>query len=155
MGMDLMLLRLFQKQVLFQCEAVMFAASGINTAVENHDLKFLFYEMQNLLNATANISKALWGQGGKLYNQRIYLRESIGVSDNSPLKAVQMRNNFEHFDERLDAWWRDSKRHNYLDFSAAAKSSVAGLDPIDWFRVYDSSTTDLFFWSQEFNIQEI
>ena len=48
--MDLMLLRLFQQQVLFQCESVMFAASEIDIALQNHDSKRIFYGLQNLLN---------------------------------------------------------------------------------------------------------
>jgi len=153
--MNLMLLKLFQRQVLFQCECAMFAANELNIALQNRDSKRVFYGLQNLLNAAANISKALWGQQGKLSSKRQSLRISIGVNDDSPLKPVIMRNNFEHLDERLDKWWKESKQHNHFDFSILPKSSVQGIAPIDWFRVFDPSTTDLYFWSQEFNIQDI
>lgn len=153
--MNLMLLRLFQRQVLFQCECAMFAASELNIALQHRDSKRVFYSLQNLLNAAANISKALWGQQGKLSSKRQILRTSIGVNEDSPLKPVTMRNNFEHLDERLDKWWKESKQHNHFDFSVLPKSSVQGIASIDWFRVFDPTTTDLYFWSQEFNIQEI
>ncbi len=52
-----------------------------------------------MLNARANISKALWGSGGRLASERAELRASIDVSDDSPLRYVGMRNKFEHFDE--------------------------------------------------------
>ena len=62
-----------------------------------------------MLNAGANISKAFWGSGGKLAVERKPLRDSIGIDDKSPLRAVTMRNNFEHFDERIDRWWTSPK----------------------------------------------
>ena len=153
--MDVMLLRLFQQQVLNQCKFMLLAANDITAALQTHDVTRTFCGLQNLLNAAANISKALWGQAGKLAAQRQDLRDSIGVSDDSPLRTVTMRNNFEHFDERLDVWWRDSQQHNNVDFCLMPKSAVKGVDPVDWFRVFDPATTDLYFWSQEFNIQEL
>ncbi len=32
---------------------------------------------------------------------------------------------------------------------------MVGIDPLDWFRNFDPHTTDLYFWSQEFNIREL
>jgi hypothetical protein len=97
----------------------------------------------------------LWGQGGSLSAQRQTLRDSIGILDDSPLRNVTMRNNFEHFDERLDKWWRKSQRHNQADFNIGSKTMISGIDPIDWFRNFDPQTGNLYFWSQEFNIREL
>jgi len=154
-NMDLMLLRTFQQQVLTQCEFLLLAADDVNVSLNNHNTTRVFYALQNLLNAAANISKALWGQGGRLAAQRRTLRDSIGISDDSPLRNVTMRNNFEHFDERLDKWWNESERHNNVDFNIMPKSMIVGADSIDLFRNFDPQTTDLWFWSQEFNTQEI
>ena len=153
--MDLMLLRLFQQQILFQCKSMLFAAKDIDESLKKKDTTSLFYAIQNLLSAAANISKALWGQGGKFSQKRKTLRDSIGVDDNSPLKNVTMRNNFEHLDERLEKWWKESPRHNHFDLSIMPKSAVQGIDSIDWFRVFDPITADLYFWSQEFNIKDL
>src|SRR6185312_5907330 len=78
------------------------------------------------------------------------LRDSIGISDESPLRQVTMRNNFEHFDERLDRWWVKSEKHNYSDFNLG---SIGGIDEIDSFRNFDPASTDLSFWGQAFNLQ--
>lgn len=128
--MDLMLLRMFQGQVLLQCEFMMVAAGELNRGLELMNTRHTFYALQNLLNAGANISKALWGSGGKRAKQRKPLRDSIGVADDSPLRAVAMRNNFEHFDDRLDKWWETSKRHNAVDLTIAPRSAVIGVDSI-------------------------
>lgn len=153
--MDLMLLRMFQKQILIQCEFILFAASDVNSGLQSRDHIRVFYGLQNLLNSAANISKVLWGQAGSKEVERKPIRDSIGVADSSPLRSVTMRNNFEHFDERLDKWWRESKQKNNVDLSIMPKSSISGFDDIDRFRMFDPKTTDLYFWGQEFTIQEI
>ena len=153
--MDLMLLRMFQRQVHVQCQFMLFAAKEISTALAQKDTTRIFYAIQNLLNAAANISKALWGQGGSLTAQRQALRDSIGVSETSPLREVTMRNNFEHFDDRLDRWWKESARHNHADLNIGPKSMIAGVDDIDRFRMFDPQTTELVFWSQTFNLQAL
>jgi len=108
--MDLMLLRIFQKQVLLQCQFTLFAAHDINMALNQRDDTRIFYAVQNFLNAANNVSKALWAQNGKFTDERKMLRDSIGVSDTSPLRKILIRNAFEHFDERLDKWWKQSKK---------------------------------------------
>ncbi|MBD1854386.1 MULTISPECIES: hypothetical protein [Leptolyngbya] len=153
--MDLTLLRTFQRQVLNQCEFLLFAAEDVNVSLHAHNTTRVFYALQNLLNAAANISKALWGQGGRFAAQRQALRDSIGISDASPLRVVTMRNNFEHFDERLDKWWNESQRHNNVDFNIGHKYAFGHHDPIDFFRNFDPQNGELYFWSQEFNIPEL
>jgi len=154
--MDLMLLRTFQRQVATQCKYLLFAAQEANVSMQQHNVERIFYALQNILNAGANISKALWGQGGKLTAERKPLRDSIGISDDSPLREVTMRNNFEHFDERLDRWWKESTRHNHADHFIGPKDRmIVGIEAIDMFRMFDPQTKDLTFWGQEFNLQRL
>jgi hypothetical protein len=146
---------MFQQHVLFQCKSMLMAANDVNTGLAAHDFHRVFYGIQNLLNAAGNVSKALWGQRDKLEEQRKPLRDSIGVDNNSPLHEVMMRNNFEHFDERLDRWWRESAQHNSMDFNLSPRNAVHGFDEIDRFRVFDPHTTDLTFWGDDFNMQQL
>jgi hypothetical protein len=147
--MDLMLLRIFQAQVALQCRFMMLAATEVNNGLQQHDVHYVFFALQNLLNAAANVSKALWGGGGKLSAERKPLRDSIGIGDDSPLRSVTMRNNFEHFDERLDRWWKDSARHNHFDLMIGpTATSIVGAEDIERFRMFDPSTTDMTFWAR-------
>jgi hypothetical protein len=66
-----------------------------------------------------------------------------------------MRNNFEHYDERLDRWWQNSTSHNHLDFMVGGPSIGGGMDQKDMFRVVDPATTDLVFWGEAFNLQSL
>lgn len=153
--MDLMLLRTFQRQVELQCQFLLTSANDINAGLQSQNVQQTFYGIQNLLNAAANVSKALYGSGGKKTVDRKPLRDSIGVDDNSSFREVAMRNNFEHLDERLDRWWSDSKSHNICDMNIASRQSISGIDSLGWFRNFDPQTTDVTFWSEDFNIQNI
>ena len=153
--MDLFLLRTFQRQAALQCKFVLTAANEVNNALKARNSEGVFYALQNFLNAAANVAKALWGGGGKLEQARKPLRDSIGIGDDSPLRVVTMRHNFEHFDERLDRWWKESSTHNHMDIVIGPSNSVAGLAEIDKFRHFDPTTTNLIFWGEEFNLQKI
>jgi hypothetical protein len=106
-----------------------------------------------MLNAGANISKAFWGSGGKLSVQRKPLRDSISLDDNSPLREVTMRNNFEHFDERIDRWWKESKQHNLIDFNIGL--AVKGAEDIDILRNFDPKSKEMIFGGERFNLQNL
>ncbi|HMI98050.1 MAG TPA: hypothetical protein VK479_16195 [Micropepsaceae bacterium] len=154
--MDLMLLRVFQRQVDLECRFLLLAAEEVDQGLRGQNVYRTFYGLQNLLNAGANISKALWGPGGKFAGARKPLRDSIGISDDSPLRHVGMRNNFEHVDERIDEWWQKSKGHNHVDLNIGPKKGMfGGLEEIDQFRLFDPDTTDITFWGQEFNLRKI
>ena len=153
--MELMLLRTFQKQVELQCQFLLTAANDINTGLSSNNVQYTFYGIQNLLNSAANISKALYGSGGRKSVARKPLRDSIGVDDTSPFREVAMRNNFEHLDERIDRWWSDSQSHNICDLNIASRQNISGIDELGWFRNFDPSTTLVTFWSEDFHIQTI
>ena len=161
MNIDTKLLRLFQIQLLSQCEFILMAADDLDrvltdTGLSTHEKTTrLFFSIQNMLTAAANISKALWGQGKSSAAQRQDLRISIGISDDSPLHDRKMRNNFEHLDERLDEWWETSKSHNYADLNIGAISTIPIPDAIDQFRLFDPNTADVVFWGQQFNLRSL
>jgi hypothetical protein len=126
-------------------------ARAIEIALDGHIQ--IWYQVQALLTAAANISKALWGQGGKLHVERQPLRDSLSVTDNSPLRPTSMRNNFDHFDDRLDDWWRTSTKHFYLDLSVGdVAAAIRGVPENELFRSYDVGTGDLGFWGQRYNL---
>src|SRR5258708_36575005 len=159
--MDIELLRIFQFQIQLQSRFVLKAAADIDAAIQRgktrEQVQDIFYGVQNLLNAAANISKALWGSKGKLANQRKTLRDSIGIMDDSPLRYADMRNNYEHFDERLDLWWTQSQHHNYVDMCVTwgKLPMIVGIDDADKFREFNPSSTALTFWGEHFNIKSI
>ena len=135
----------------------MLAASDLTVVmqVDRPDTTRAWYALQNLLTATANISKVLWGSGGCKADERAALRASLELSDSSPLRDVSLRNHFEHFDERLMAWWLESERHNFVDVGIGTASGISGIDDRDMFRNYEPTTGEIVFWGQRYNVRVI
>jgi hypothetical protein len=155
--MDLVLLRAFQRQVKFQCECVLLATEQLNAAIPKRDITAIFCALQALLSSAANISKALWS-GRKTKNalaSRAQLRASLHVPDASPLHPRTMRNHFDHYDERLDEWWKKSKGHSIADMNVMSRKAIQGLDDIDRLRAFDAQTGDVSFAGDDFNIHTI
>ncbi len=150
--MDPMLLRAFQEQVLTYCHFAILAADDLDSAA---GMTRVWYAIQNLLTATANIAKALWGTGGRFAQEREPLRRSIAVDDSSPLKDITPRNHFEHYDERLDRWWSTSSAHNYIDMNIGPVHYFVDAADIDMFRNYDPATGSLFFWGERYSLPAI
>jgi hypothetical protein len=153
---DKQLLRLFQRQVALQCRGVLIATGQLNEALAQKDTPAVWTAVQSLLTSAANISKACWGQRGKhLEAPRKLLRDSLQIDDNSPLNQVTMRNKFEHFDEKLDEWWKSSTDHHHLDVSVMPPSAIQGISEKDMFRVLDPTTMEVVFWGERFDLQAI
>jgi hypothetical protein len=160
-----MLLRLFQEEVTRQCENALAAAAEIDACLQKilapgrpaFELIPAFWRAaQALVVSAANVSKALWGAGGKYTEERRPLRESLDVADDSPFRPTRFRNHFEHFDERLDTWWRESTNHNIAVANIGARgSSIGGLEVKEMFRQYDPDTDELIFWGEVYPLGEV
>ena len=72
-----------------------------------------WYSIQALLVAVANVSKFLWPTKKNSLERGKELREALSIEDDHPFNSRNMRNRFEHFDERLDSWIASGKGHHY------------------------------------------
>jgi hypothetical protein len=116
----------------------------------------IWYPIQSFLTATANISKILWGSDPAVAPARTPLRRALNVSEASPLRSRRMRNNFDHFDARLDIWWGASSSHNFVDMNFGDMATMIGGVPEDeMFRSMDLHTGDVVFWGQRYNLPSI
>lgn len=70
----------------------------------------IFYGLHGLVSAGGNISKLLWPsprntnsrRGRRALERGAVLRQLLQVSDGSPLRLRTLRDDLEHFDERID-----------------------------------------------------
>jgi len=116
----------------------------------------IWFPIQSFLSATANISKILWGSEPAVAQARARLREALKVSDASPLRSRLMRNNFDHFDSRVDIWWGKSSTHNFVDMNFGDMAAMTeGVPEDDMFRNMDLHTGDVVFWGQRYNLPSI
>jgi hypothetical protein len=114
--MDSFLSQLFLREIRQQCQFAMSDYKEMTQAIRERDNYKLFHSLQSFLIAAANISKIFWPIRDKYYGQRGQeLRNLLLVDENnSPFKIRDPRNVFEHFDEKLDDWFRQSLHHKGL-----------------------------------------
>lgn len=169
-------LRIFQKEVERQCQFALMSIWQLNGALEAYNQQNmgsahmrsasdrLWYSLQNFLIASANISKLLWGTPSntkpeiwkRRKKDRLELRKSLGVADNSILKlSPEFRNHFEHLDERLEEWADTSQRHNLVADLIGSTAMISGIDSEDYLRSYDPVARQLGFRGETFEIQPV
>lgn len=118
----------------------------------------LFYHVQSFLGAVANISKLLWAQSeGSVRKRRKPLRDSLAIKDDSPLMNRKMRDKYEHFDECLDDWWKETPQKFIIDMTSGSVRSLFNPSPVGkmMFRHLDPYTKKLTFWNYEVNLAEV
>jgi hypothetical protein len=157
--MDARLINLFQMEIKNQCEFALHSIESINKLIRPPIASFnsneIWFFIQSFLTSTANISKLLFGTKEKVSAARKPLRESLNVPDCSALKIRDMRNHFEHFDERIEKWNRTSIRHNFADKLIGPTNMIPGFEQGDYFRHFDTSIGAIRFNGEEYLIQPI
>lgn len=153
--MDKMLLEIFHREVERQSRFGLIAASDLDAALEHRDIDRLWCSVQSLLNAAGNTSKLLWPPRPQVPKRGEDLRESLGVSDSSPLEPRVFRNHFEHFDERLEQWATSSQRRNFVDSNVGMTGMIPGFDPGDCLRNFDTKEYAVTFRGDLYSLKPI
>lgn len=121
------------------------------------DFDMVFGGIQNFLNAAGNISKACWGNySDEAIADRAELRESLGLTDDHVLGQPRtVRNHLEHFDERLDRWWRESEHHTFVDTNIGPEGAVVTARPTYQFRNFDPVSGIFKFWDDRIDLAAV
>lgn len=140
-----------------QMKLARFAASHIDhfLGTSGAPVDALWYHVENHVKALVAMANILWTTNkNNPYKRRSrLLRERFGLSDeNPPADLRDTRNWFEHFDEKIDDWWRESDRHNFSDRNVMPSSSIVGLDTSDNARLFDPTTCDLSVFGRSVNL---
>jgi len=117
----------------------------------NFGLNREYYYLQSLLIALGNISRILWPIK-KYENRRIELRTILEVKDDSILRNRDLRNLFEHFDERADDWFAAEERRAFSDRNVGSKEGVATPSEKDRLRTFNPETWTLTCIGREFKL---
>ena len=135
--MDAWLLGVFKRQLARQCRFALLAYDDLDRTVSEMDARRceisvgmtrIWYSIQGIVVAAGNISKILWPTQPRIPERGRELRESLLVAEDSPLKARDFRNHFEHFDERLEDFFLEVPQDNrsYIDDNVSP-GGIAGL----------------------------
>lgn len=95
----------------------------------------LLGELQNVVMQSAALSRYFWPARTAHDWRGTHLRKAFGVSDNSPLRARDLRNALEHFDEQLDRYLEDGIVGHILPEYVGPFAEPDGV-PVHLFRAY-------------------
>jgi hypothetical protein len=99
---------IFKAELMGYCGQTKIAHKGLLEGLEQRRAAHAWFAAQAILNTSANASKLLWGSRSEgppvVKDARLRLRSESGVSDRSPLRGRDLRNDFEHIDERIVKW---------------------------------------------------
>lgn len=162
--MDDFLLRIYLDQAKDECERAFSAISALNEEVSSNGHRDPFGPAQSLVHHAAAVSRIFWPPGGrdKHARQRAQrrgelLRKAIDIKEGHPVQARNLRDHFEHFDERLDDWAERSKNRNIVHTLLGPRSSITGnaVSDEDIIHHYDPQTKIYAFRGEKFDIQQL
>jgi hypothetical protein len=132
----------FVLEVRLQSKFVSQASANLTAGLESGDVDAIWLAIHSLLAAAANLSKLFWPVAIAQTGRGDFLRDLFGVYDDSPLRSRALRNDFEHFDERLDAW-TEGASSVFADRNIGPRDRVTlGDEPL---RHYDPDTDTVYF----------
>jgi hypothetical protein len=150
--MEHTLLRHLQMEVERQCQFVMIALQDMDEAAANSDGKLFWYSVQSLMVAIGRISRLLWPPDPLFHERGPRLRESLGVGEDSPLRALGFVEHFEHFDIRLERWQQTSEQHRFFDCYTEPLDVLAETAPEDRLRGYHLEKNAILFNGEPYEL---
>jgi hypothetical protein len=156
------LLEAFIREIDEQCIFALNAAGGINAGLQSGPSQDqIWLSIRALLTAAANISKCLWPTENRSTRSDFpdrgeALRGALDVEDDSPLSNRDLRNHFEHMDERLETWWLEDPHHNIARrIIGPFDRTIVGLAPGSMFEQFDPDTARVAFRGDTFELQPL
>lgn len=116
-----------------------------------------WYHIESSVKSLMAMTNILWSQNSRNpYKRRArLLRQRFMISDfELPSDLRNTRHGLEHFDERLDEWWRDEPLHNLSDRGIGPMDSFGGLSAGSFARHYDPGTGVLSVFGSAVNLRE-
>ncbi len=150
--MEKTLLRQFQIEVERQCQFAMIALQDMEEASANSDGRLFWYSVQGLMVAVGRISRLLWPPDPLFPKRGPELRESLGVGEDSPLRALEFVEHFEHFDKRLETWYVTSEHRRFFDSYTEPLDVLAETAPGDRFRGFQTEKNAVLFHGQTYGL---
>jgi hypothetical protein len=154
------LLDVFKAELRTQCEYIVCGAQLLNQQLKERggSMTGIWFALQGILISGANASKLLWGSKSEDdLAARHRLRADAEVDESSPFYSRQLRNDFEHFDERLEDWFAGSERQHYFGRNIGPVGALPqiGQGPKDVFGHFDPDALTVAFWEHLIELQPL
>ena len=135
--------------------------------------QIVFFYAYSFLVHTAIVSKILWAASSKLHKNDLKtvpedrredlkrirkqrsaeLRKELKIAGDWVIEKRILRDDLEHYDERMEAWYLASPRHNSIDMSLLARDAEIGLDGIDFRRNINPHTMSFFIEGNDYDLR--
>lgn len=140
-------------EIVLQIKIAQRAAERLHVARDNFDQIEIWCSIQSILVASGNVSKVLWPQNKKYSTRGEKLRQMLHVEADNILSSRKFRNHFEHYDERIEEWFKESRSAVYTDLSM--KPSLRTSLPSNDHRGYNAYNNTLVFRSEMLDLNEV
>ena len=158
------MLRHFQFEIEYQCKFALITYNEIKRPHQGSDRTF--YALQAFLVACGNISKIMWPQLPKkdekrkqdLMKRGEMVRQSLSVNEDSPLANRDLRNHFEHYDERIESWYRDNKGQKFIDGFIGSRERIQRMLDVNnakLLRHFDPETEVAVFLDETYDLKPV
>lgn len=134
----------FIGEIVLQSKIAQKAATRLPGPHDHYDHIEVWCAIQSILMAAGNLSKILWPRE-KFSARGEYLRKLLSVDKNNILSDRKFRDHFEHYDERIDAWFKKNSSAVYSDLAIDSFEYIWGRDYDTRHRVYNPLTKTLAF----------
>jgi len=144
----------FIGEIVLQSKIAELAAKRLSAIKDNFDQIEVWSSIQSILVAAGNVSKILWPSTE--YTERgERLRELLKVDDNNMLSDRSLRNHFEHYDDRIEKWFKGKSSAVYSDLTIDPLKSMRRNFPTNHHRAYDPLTQTLTFRDESFDLAAV
>lgn len=143
---------IFLGEILLQSKIALRAAERLKATQENFDQVEVWCSIQSILVSAGNISKILWPQEKKYKNRGERLRSILKIEEDNILSDRKFRNHFEHYDSRIEEYFRGETQCVYIDL--AMNPSLSGRQ-LRSHRGYNSFNNTLEFRGQVLDLDKV
>lgn len=150
-----------------QCNMAIAAFNYLKGSLHTMDRNLIWGLTEIILTSSANISRIFWpgpprtkefGVTKQEVDDRAsYLKSILNIDDKLTLSDRDLRDHFEHYDERLQSWAKKSKNRILLRRNIGARGDirVANADQYADMGNLDTTTFTVTFWNKAFEIPVI
>ena len=145
----------FIGEIVMQSKIAERAAERLPATTDHFDPLEVWCSIQSILVAAANVSKILWPQRKRSAARGKTLRTLLNVDDHNLLSDRNIRNHFEHYDERIEKWFENDCSAVYRDSIIDPFESIWGRNPANLHRKYNPVTQTLTFRGESVDLAAI
>ncbi len=137
--------QVFIGEIVKQAKIAIRAAARLKATTDHFDEIEVWCSIQSILVAAGNVSKILWPSDKSYAARGDALRRLLTVDDQNVLFNRDVRNHFEHYDERIEEWFKKNRSAVYMDSSIDPFPPIMGFNFPKRHRDYNPLTQILTF----------